>query len=147
MRTYDKWDIRFMEVARLVASWSKDPSTKVGVVIVKDRKIISTGYNGFPAGIKDDVRLTIREEKYPLVVHGEMNAVLQAGHDACGATMYLYFPFGGVPCQNCTKHTITAGIKRVVILPTQENERWKSDCEQAYATLLEACVAVDVVEL
>lgn len=143
----EKWDRRFMSIAKEVASWSKDPSTKIGVVIVKNNKIVSTGYNGFPPGIADDERLHDREKKYPLVVHGEMNAVLQAGNDAYGSTMYLYSPFGGFPCQNCTKHAITAGVQRIVALPGEANERWKEDCEKAEATLDEAGVVRSVITL
>ena len=141
------WDKRFMQVASLVASWSKDPSTKIGIVIVKDRKIVATGYNGFPQGIADDDRLNHRNMKYPLIVHGEMNAILQAGRKAHGATMYLYSPFGGFPCQNCAKHVITAGIVRVVGLIAKENERWSEDCERARITMEEAFVTLDEVSL
>ena len=73
------WDIRFMRMAHEVASWSKDPSTKVGCVLVKDRKIISMGYNGFPRLIEDDLnRLIDREVKYEMTVHAEQNAVITA---------------------------------------------------------------------
>jgi dCMP deaminase len=67
----EKWDCRFLEMAELVGSWSKDPSTKVGAVIVdKDRRIVSTGYNGFPQGIADRSELlNDREKKYKLIVH------------------------------------------------------------------------------
>ena len=63
----DKWDLRFLELARHISDWSKDPSTKVGCVVVgPDREIRSTGFNGFPRGIEDDDdRLQNREKKYP----------------------------------------------------------------------------------
>jgi len=140
------WDRRFMARAQRIASWSKDPSTKVGVVLVKDRKVVATGYNGFPPGIAEDERLEDREKKYPLIVHAEMNAILQAGHDSRGATMYLYFPDGGFPCQNCTKHTITAGIVRIVACNVKGNERWNEDCEKARATLEEAGVELRTIQ-
>ena len=49
----NKWDSRFLEIANLVATWSKDPSTQIGAIAVKDKRLISTGYNGFPRGIED----------------------------------------------------------------------------------------------
>jgi len=141
----DKWDRRFMELAQLVASWSKDPSTKIGVVLVRDKKVVATGYNGLPPGIADDDRLNNREQKYPLIVHGEMNAILQAGREAQGATMYLHSPFGGFPCQNCTKHAITAGIVRIVACELRDNERWSEDCAKAEETLREAGVEMETL--
>ena len=69
----DKWDQRFLDLAHHISGWSKDPSTKVGCIVVgKDREIRSTGFNGFPRGIADDdERLTNRELKYPLICHAE----------------------------------------------------------------------------
>ena len=72
-----KWDLRFLEMARNAASWSKDPSTKVGAIIVDDdKRVISVGYNGFPKGVRDDERLDDRQEKYKIIVHAERNALL-----------------------------------------------------------------------
>ena len=136
----EKWDRRYLAVAELVASWSKDPSTQIGVVLVKDNRIVATGYNGFPAMIADDDRLHDRAEKYPRIVHGEMNAILQAGHEARGATLYLHSPFGGVPCSNCTKHAITAGIVRIVGYTMDDNDRWNEDCALAETMLNEAWI-------
>lgn len=71
-----KWDRHFIRIAREVASISKDPSTKVGVVLVKNRRIIGTGYNGFPEGIADTPeRLNDRPTKYKLMLHAEENAI------------------------------------------------------------------------
>ena len=76
----NKWDIRFLELAKHISGWSKDPSTKVGCVVVgEDREIRSTGFNGFPRGISDDnERLTDRNQKYPLICHAEENAIMHA---------------------------------------------------------------------
>ncbi|WLB77042.1 deoxycytidylate deaminase [Bradyrhizobium elkanii] len=76
----ERWDRYFLKVAQAVSTASKDPSTKVGAVIVRpDRTMASFGYNGFPRGIADtDERLNNREVKYDLVVHGEINAILTA---------------------------------------------------------------------
>jgi dCMP deaminase len=124
-----KWDNRFMKLAREISTWSKDPSTKIGAVIVNDeRRILATGYNGFPRGIEDtDERLKDREQKYPLIVHGEMNALMNAlysGVSVKGATIYVW----GLPvCSECTKNVIQSGIKRVVILfPEHAPEKWQA---------------------
>ncbi|MEC8351943.1 MAG: CMP deaminase, partial [Candidatus Thermoplasmatota archaeon] len=75
-----KWDIRFLKLATHISEWSKDPSTKVGCVVVgPDREIRSTGFNGFPRGIQDsDDRLTNRDLKYPLICHAEENAIMRS---------------------------------------------------------------------
>lgn len=129
-----KWDIRFMKIAREISTWSKDPSRKVGAVIVNnDRRILATGYNGFPKGIADDEeRLNDREKKYPRIVHAEMNALMNAlysGVSVRDATIYVY----GLPvCPECTKSIIQSGIKRVVISPdpyvhiTSWTEKWEN---------------------
>jgi dCMP deaminase len=70
------WDARYLDLARHVAKWSKDPSTQVGAVVVgKDRRKIAVGYNGFPRGIADDNRLFDREVKYTLIQHAERNVI------------------------------------------------------------------------
>ena len=129
-----KWDTRFMKIAREISTWSKDPSSKIGAVIVNDnRRILATGYNGFPKGIEDtDERLNDREQKYPRIVHAEMNALMAALHSGVSvkdATIYVY----GLPvCPECTKSIIQAGIKRVVISPdpythiTKWTEKWEN---------------------
>jgi dCMP deaminase len=117
-----KWDERFLDLAKLVSTWSKDPSTKVGAVIADDRKIISVGYNGFPEGVLDTAeRYYDRETKYKYMVHAERNALLFANTSAKGMTLYTY-PF--MPCSECAGMVIQAGIKRVVTL-INKNERWK----------------------
>lgn len=124
-----KWDHRFMRLAYEISTWSKDPSSKIGAVIVNDeRRILATGYNGFPRGIADtNERLNDREQKYPRIVHGEMNALMNAlysGVSVKDATIYVY----GLPvCSECTKSVIQAGIKRVVITYTElAPEKWQT---------------------
>jgi hypothetical protein len=74
----DKWDLRYIAIAREASSWSKDPSTKVGAVVAdKERRVVALGYNGFARKIEDaDEKLAKRELKYEMVVHAEVNAVL-----------------------------------------------------------------------
>lgn len=122
-----KWDARFMRLSKEISTWSKDPSSKIGAVVVNDeRRILSTGYNGFPRGIEDtEERLNNKEEKYPRIVHAELNALLGAlynGVSVKDATLYVY----GLPvCADCTKSVIQAGIKRVVVnMSAIDNEKW-----------------------
>lgn len=113
----EKWDRRFLELAKLVSTWSKDPSTKVGAVLVNDlQQVVGLGYNGFARGVADtDERLTDRETKYKLVVHAEVNAILQAGHHARGSMLYVYPSFTMPPiCHDCCKTAIQAGVVGIV---------------------------------
>ncbi len=136
-----------MELAELVSSWSKDPSTKCGVVVVRGRKLLASGYNGFPPGIADDDRLHDRSKKYPRVIHAEMNGLLQAGHLAEGATLYGSWPGGGTPCSNCAKHIVTAGVIRVVVPEGEHvNENWAEEQRLGGEILLEAGVEISVIE-
>ena len=116
---YINWDEYFMGVALLAAQRSKDPSTQVGACIIdSDRRILSTGYNGFPKGCSDDEFPWNRDEslgetKYQYVVHAELNAILNAsGKKLAGATVYV----GLFPCNECTKAIIQSGISEVVYL-------------------------------
>lgn len=142
----DKWDRHFMQAARLASLMSKDPSSKIGAVLVKDRRIVGTGFNGFPPGIADDARLHDRAEKYELVVHAEMNAILQAGRDSRGATLYMY-GFESPPCRNCTKHAIAAGVVRVVGCGIPTPERWQANLAAAGGTLAEAGIRMTYIAL
>ena len=122
----EKWDRRFLELAALVATWSKDPSTQTGAVIVTaDRKGVFIGYNGFPRAMFDHDALYLdREQKYSRIIHCEMNALLSAGTRAEGATLYTY-PF--ISCDRCFVHMAQGGIKRFVA-PKASNEaaaRWE----------------------
>lgn len=119
-----KWDIRFIALAKHIAGWSKDPSTKTGAIIVRpDQTIVSVGYNGFARGMHDDYIFYIdRESKYSRIIHCEMNAILNAREHLQGYTLYVW-PF--MCCDRCSVHVIQVGIKRVVV-PISDNERWLS---------------------
>jgi len=121
-----KWDYRFLEMGKLVSTWSKDPSTQVGAVIVdSSRRVVSLGYNGFPVGVSDDFRLDNREIKYKMVVHAECNALLYASKDLTDCAIYTY-PF--MPCPKCAGMIIQSGIKRIVSYKTNII-RWVQDFE------------------
>lgn len=111
----DKWTLRYLKLAKEIADWSKDPSTKVGAVVVgADGQILSQGYNGFPRGITDHQELLEnREIKYRLTIHAEMNCIFNAsltGISLKGSRIYVY----GLPiCHECAKGVIQAGIREV----------------------------------
>jgi dCMP deaminase len=140
------WDLRFLKMAAEVGEWSKDPSRKIGCVIVKDRRILATGYNGFPRGIADTPeRLGVRYLKYKYVVHGEMNAIynaIQHGTPLNCATLYAV----GLPiCSECAKGIIQVGIKRVVIPKQDIPTHWQESCEFTKELFGEAGVDYDVI--
>ena len=113
-------------MGKLVSTWSKDPSTQVGAVIVDpSRRVVSLGYNGFPVGVSDDFRLDNRKIKYKMVVHAESNALLFASTDLSECTMYTY-PF--MPCPRCAGMIIQVGINRVVSYKTN-TVRWAQEFE------------------
>lgn len=122
----DKWDARFMQLARVIAQWAScyRPNRKIGCVIVKNKRIVTTGYNGAPAGIRTCVeRGECLREKLGIpsgtraeicyAIHAEQNAIIQAaklGSSIDGATLYCTHQ----PCVICAKMIINAGIARVV---------------------------------
>lgn len=121
MNDYLSWDEYFMLLAKLSAARSKDPSTKVGTVIVReDNRILSIGYNGAPNGFEDENFPWEKEgeeleTKYPYVCHAELNAVLNyhgSRNDLLGAKIYVSL----FPCNECAKIIIQSGIKEVVYL-------------------------------
>ena len=114
---YISWDEYFMGVAILAAKRSKDPNTQVGACIVnKSKRILSTGYNGFPYGCSDDTFSWAREgddTKYKYVVHAELNAILNAhGKSLEGARLYVDL----FPCNECAKAIIQSGISEIAYL-------------------------------
>ena len=145
----DKWDRRFLELAKHISDWSKDPSTKVGCVVVgEDREIRSTGFNGFPRGINDDEeRLMDREKKYPLICHAEENAIMHAariGVSLKDSTAYVTWP----PCSRCARSLIQAGIREIVYPETGKiPERWIEDFTISDSMLNEAGVAVRSIKI
>ena len=150
------WDKFFLETAISATGPSKDPDTQVGAVIVgADNAIRSTGTNGFPRGIADlPERLANREAKLELMVHAELNAIINAariGVSTRGCTLYLAATdhtrhvWGGPPCIRCTVHIIQAGISRVVAFPQKKNSKWAADLNKARALLNEA--GVELIEV
>lgn len=141
-----KWDQRFIELARHVAQWSKDPSTKVGCVLVdKNRIVIGMGYNGFPRGISDDQeRYENRPVKYMMVQHAEANALFNTTVSVRGATAYVTHP----PCCNCAGALIQSGVTRIVTVTPDEGlaERFKESFEISETMFHEAGLIVHHVK-
>ena len=125
------WDSYFMGIAKLVRERSEDPCCKVGACIIKDNKIISTGYNGMPSrsehGIypwtKGDTDPT--KNKYFYVVHAELNAILNSEKSLKGATLYVT----KFPCNECAKAIIQSGISEVIFTDDISNETLVKDDE------------------
>jgi dCMP deaminase len=137
-----KWDFRFMEMARLVGSWSKD-TTQVGAVIVDPfNRVVSVGYNGPPAGVHDG--WATREEKLARTIHAEQNALHFAHKDVQGCTIYITHP----PCSHCAASLIQRGIQRVVSPQPDAAfiERWGDSVEHSIKMFLEANVEITYTE-
>lgn len=149
-KSTDKWDKNFLEVAKLVSTWSKDPSAQIGAVIVGDKQqIIAQGYNGFPRGVKDyKFRLFQRDVKYKYIIHAEMNALMNSIHNGAntnGATLYV----SGLPvCHECAKMVIQAGIKRVIMdTPIKNTDKWGESGTLALSMFREAKVKYKFIEM
>lgn len=136
-----------MDVARLIASWSKDRSRTCGAVIVDDRNVlVSIGWNGFPRGVNDDVDARHeRPAKYRWTEHAERNAIFNAaanGHSTRGCTIYLPW----YPCADCARAIIQSGIDKIVCTDPDWNDHiWAADFAVVREMLAE--VGLEVVFL
>ena len=145
-----EWDVWFMEQVYLVAKKSKDPSTKIGAVLVRDKHIISSGYNGFPTGVSDKKdRYANRELKYEFVVHAEDNAILSAarfGISTLGTTLYTQW----TPCCECSKSIIQGGIKEIAVHKQwgeMRYSRWAESCKISKIMLKEAGIHIRILDV
>lgn len=124
------WNKKFIGLAKFVAEWSKDRSTKVGCVIVgKNHQVLSVGYNGFPRGVDDEVETRHeRPAKYKWTEHSERNGIYNAARTGTaleGSTIYLNW----YPCADCARAIIQSGIQKVVCgqKPDFDNPQWGAD--------------------
>jgi dCMP deaminase len=137
-----KWDYRFLDLAQLVSTWSKDPSKQIGAVAIGDkRQILAQGYNGFPRGVIDsEDRYADRQRKYELVVHAEMNVIYNASYNGVsldGSTLYVH----GLPvCSECAKAVIQVGVRNVIMRKQVPEERWLDSWMRTKAMFKEAGV-------
>ena len=143
----NKWDKRYIGLAKHIATWSKDPSTKIGAVAIGEKgQVLAQGYNGFPRGIEDsDERYFNRETKYKYVVHAEMNCIYNATYNGVslqGSTIYI----SGLPvCHECAKGLIQVGVKRVVYHSDMIPAKWAESNEQTIELFNEANISYDRV--
>lgn len=143
----NKWRYRWIQMAELVSSWSEDPSTKVGCVIVNDEQdLLSIGWNGLPRGIVSSVeKIEHRPTKYSWIEHAERNAIYNGTRTGSknfkGATMYiLYFP-----CCDCARAIIQSGISTIVVKQNNDDsfkERWTENLKMSKQMLVEANIQI-----
>jgi dCMP deaminase len=142
----DRWHRRFLALSEQIAGWSKDPSRGVGAVIVSPSKqIVSTGFNGLPRGVEDRPERLERPVKYELIVHAEMNAIIQCARNGVtpiGCVIYSSF----FPCVNCALAIVQAGIETVVTYrPTEGDDHWLESIDRSRIVFEEA--GVEYLEL
>lgn len=146
--TPNDWNQRFLYTAASVASWSKDPSTRVGAVAVSNRRILATGYNGFPAGVLDmSERLGDRDLRLAMTVHAEQNLLAyaaRAGVCLAGSTVYIY-PL--MACSSCAAMLINADVHKIVVPDILEPMRWQNSFDLSRQMCTEAGVIVERVLL
>jgi len=142
----NKWDKRFMGLAKNISEWSKDKRTGVGAVIVNDnKKVLSLGFNGFPRGVDDEVESRHQKpEKDYYVTHAERNALDEAETSLIGATIYCTF----FTCATCAHGIIQKGLKKVVAPePNWEDKRYADSQKAAMKMYEEAGVEVEFYEI
>lgn len=146
MRTFDSWDQKFMTLVFQVASWSKDESTQVGAVIVgPSNKIISVGYNGIPAGVKETPKRLKAPLKYLFTEHAERNAIYQTS--SCLENCKMYLPIS--PCADCARAILTKGIQEIVVSRywdqiLDRQPQWEESIKAGRKMLLEKGVKIRV---
>lgn len=136
----NKWDERFIDMAKLISTWSKDPNKKVGAVVIDhQRRIVGAGYNGFPRGVNDVVERYMEQMvKYKMVVHAETNAILNANKSVLECTLYST----KFPCTECTKIIIQSGIGRIVAPTPPSDSSWVQDAAFSRVMLSEAAISI-----
>lgn len=142
-----QWLNHFIDMAKLISTMSKDPSKKIGVVIVDEHnRVVSTGFNGFPRGIEDSQeRLENKDYKRAITLHAEENAILYAKQDLTGCDMYIY---GLPPCSHCAAMIIQSGIRNVYYRIPDEYEisdHWKENLVIAETILNE--VGINLLDI
>ena len=138
----NKWTMRFMDLAYLASSWSKDPKRKVGAALVSpDARQFSLGYNGLPAGIDDSEERLNGWQKNHWSAHAELNAILNARRDLTGHSLFVTM----TPCKECCIAIIQAGIKEVFCPSVEEDSKWYTSCKEGSLLLKEAGIEQNFV--
>jgi len=144
----NSWIKRWMDLACLVASWSKDRSRKTGAVIIDERNnLIAIGWNGFVRGVNDEIASRqVRPDKYKWTEHAERNAIYNAaanGHPV--KNCYMFIPW--YPCADCARAIIQSGIIKLYCTePDWIDEQWSIDFAIVCEMLEEAEITVEFVE-
>lgn len=145
-----KWNRRYLELVDHVAGWSKDQSTKIGAVLVRDNRVIAVGFNGIPSGVEDEATdRNARPGKYLFYEHAERNVIFTAaknGISTRGATLYTT----GIPCADCARATIQSGITSVVVWKRgsgiESTDRWRDSIQAGGNMLREAGLVIVEVD-
>lgn len=137
------WDDRYLKLCKEVASWSKDPSTKVGCVIIDDYgRPVSFGYNGFAKGVNDsEERLLDRGTKLKYTLHAENNAILSASKQLDGCTVYVTHP----PCVHCLSQMKQCRISRVVCVKPDVDFSSRWDTSEIVGFAQELDIVLDII--
>tara|TARA_R100000734_G_C3235582_1_gene42019 strand:+ start:69 stop:518 length:450 start_codon:yes stop_codon:yes gene_type:complete len=128
------WKNRYINLAKEISTWSKDPSTKVGCIAVGEHgQVLSQGYNGFPRNFPDtNENYTDREKKYNYIIHAEMNCIYHATYNGISLQNSTFFIYGLHVCSECAKGLCQVGVKHVIAKDIGfNNQRWKSSCNLA----------------
>lgn len=142
----DNWDEYFMRHVYLAAQKSKDPRSKIGAVLVRDKNIISTGFNGFPISVKDlPERYNDRNVKYEFVAHAEFNCIVTAARFGISTNNSILYT-QGIVCNECCKSVIQGGIKCLIVHKQwpnlTHNEQWVKSIEISKIMLSEAGIKI-----
>jgi dCMP deaminase len=146
MKVNPRWLKYAFKLCMVEASMSKDPSTKVGAVIIRpDGSLSSSGWNGFPPGYPDrEADYLDREVKYSKIIHAEINAILGASEKLTGFTLVTW-PLP--PCERCAPIIVKAGITKVIFPYIAKNERWSDSCEKGKSMFTQCGVKVIEIDL
>lgn len=150
MRISLSWHKKYLNLAKHISAWSKDPSTRVGAVAIGEiGQILATGYNGLPRQIEDTYeRLNTREMKYKYVVHAEKNCIYNATHNGVSLKNSVLYVHGLPICSECAKGIIQVGIKKVV-MPFDLNipYKWKESFDQSKDMFDEVGIEYEFIDL
>ena len=135
----NKWEQRFVELAKVVATWSKDPDCQVGAVLVDaNRRIVGTGYNGLPACCSDDEGALHSANKNTMMIHAEVNAVTNATTSLQGCSMFITKP----PCVACAAVLAMQGLDKVYCPVPRVESKWHDSNILAISMLNEQDIQV-----
>ena len=135
-----KWDLRYLELAKTIAGWSKDPSSQIGAIAVGSKgQVLAQGYNGFPRGMLDSPNLySNRKEKYVRIVHAEMNMIYNASFNGVCLNKSTVYVSGLPTCSDCAKGLIQVGVAELVMPKQKINEKWHDSWQRSKSYYKEA---------